>query len=226
MNFKKSLFLGMMLIFFAVLAVVPAQEAVAVDNYVYYRSNAYTYDYTPSYTIKYYTYKQLPYSYYKWYWVQQPAPEQGNKTQPAQPTNPSTQPDLGQTQLSAYEQKVIELVNVERIKAGLNPLQADAKLSKVARLKSEDMRNNNYFSHTSPTYGSPFEMMKQFGISYRTAGENIAAGQKTPEQVVRAWMNSSGHRANILNKNYTQIGVGVANGGQYGIYWTQMFVGN
>ena len=83
------------------------------------------------------------------------------------------------------------------------------------------MRNLGYFSHTSPTYGSPFEMMRSFGISYRSAGENIAKGQKSPAAVVNAWMNSSGHRANILNKSFTHIGVGYIADGSY---WTQMFI--
>jgi uncharacterized protein YkwD len=84
------------------------------------------------------------------------------------------------------------------------------------------MRDNKYFSHTSPTYGSPFRMMKSFGITYRSAGENIARGQATPQAVVNAWMNSSGHRANILNSSFTHIGVGYAENGRY---WTQMFIG-
>ena len=84
------------------------------------------------------------------------------------------------------------------------------------------MRDNKYFSHTSPTYGTPFQMIKSFGITYRSAGENIARGQTTPKKVVDAWMNSSGHRANILNASYTHIGVGYAS---YGHYWTQMFIG-
>ena len=84
------------------------------------------------------------------------------------------------------------------------------------------MVTNKYFSHTSPTYGTPFQMIKNFGISYRTAGENIAYGQRTPQAVVNAWMNSSGHRANILNSSYTQIGVGYVASGNY---WTQMFIG-
>jgi uncharacterized YkwD family protein len=96
------------------------------------------------------------------------------------------------------------------------------ELSRVARYKSEDMRDNSYFSHTSPVYGSPFQMIKAFGITYRTAGENIARGQRTPEEVVNAWMNSSGHRANILNPSFTEIGVGYAASGNY---WTQMFIG-
>ncbi len=124
--------------------------------------------------------------------------------------------------VSSYEAEVIRLVNAERAKHGLKPLAADWQLSRVARYKSQDMKDHHYFSHTSPVYGSPFQMMKSFGISYRTAGENIARGQKTPAAVVSAWMNSSGHRANILNGSFTHIGVGYVASGNY---WTQMFVG-
>ncbi|MFP7478220.1 CAP domain-containing protein [Terribacillus saccharophilus] len=124
--------------------------------------------------------------------------------------------------LSAFEQQVVDLTNKEREKAGLQPLKADAELSKVARAKSQDMADNGYFDHNSPTYGSPFDMMKSFGISYKTAGENIAQGQKTPEEVVEAWMNSQGHRENILNADYTNIGVGYVENGNY---WTQQFIG-
>jgi uncharacterized YkwD family protein/spore coat assembly protein SafA len=122
------------------------------------------------------------------------------------------------------ENEVVRLTNQQRAKYGLPPLQADWQLARVARYKSADMRDKNYFSHQSPTYGSPFTMMKNFGISYRTAGENIAAGQRTPQEVVNAWMNSPGHRANILSKDFTHIGVGYAKGGSYGHYWTQMFI--
>ncbi len=121
-----------------------------------------------------------------------------------------------------YENEVIRLVNEIRVKNGLNPLTADWQLSRVARYKSQDMKDNNYFSHTSPVYGSPFNMIKNFGISYRSAAENIAKGQKTPQAVVNAWMNSSGHRANILNASYKKIGVGYVASGNY---WTQMFIG-
>ena len=98
----------------------------------------------------------------------------------------------------------------------------DENVRKVARTKSTDMSKNNYFSHTSPTYGSPFDMLKTFGISYRSAGENIAQGYTTPEAVVKGWMNSPGHRANILNESYTKIGVGYEANGNY---WTQLFIG-
>lgn len=123
---------------------------------------------------------------------------------------------------SAYEAEVIRLVNKVRVENGLRPLAANWELSRVARFKSRDMRDNHYFSHTSPTYGSPFQMMRDFSLSFRTAGENIAYGQRTPQAVVDAWMNSSGHRANILNASYTQIGVGYVADGRY---WTQMFMG-
>ena len=99
------------------------------------------------------------------------------------------------------------------------------ELSNVARTKSEDMRDNNYFSHTSPTYGSPFDMMKKFGIDYMAAGENIAMGQPTAASVMNAWMNSPGHKANILSVNFTEIGVGVAKDASGTIYWTQQFIG-
>ena len=130
-------------------------------------------------------------------------------------------PQLDST-VSAYEREVVRLVNEVRVQNNLKPLEENWELSRVARYKSQDMVDNSYFSHTSPVYGSPFQMIKAFGLSYRTAGENIAYGQRTPQAVVNAWMNSSGHRANILNASYTQIGVGyVANGH----YWTQMFLG-
>ena len=124
--------------------------------------------------------------------------------------------------VSAYEKKVVELVNAERAKYGLSALTLNAELSAVARAKSQDMKDKNYFSHTSPTYGSPFDMMKSFGIKYKTAGENIAYGYRTPEAVVNGWMNSEGHRANILNASFKEIGVGYVASGNY---WTQMFIG-
>ena len=129
---------------------------------------------------------------------------------------------LTDSDVTDYEGEVIRLVNEIRKQNGLSVLSENWELSRVARYKSMDMREKNYFSHTSPTYGSPFEMMKSFGISYRTAGENIANGYQTPQAVVNAWMNSEGHRANILNASFKQIGVGyVADG----LYWTQMFIG-
>lgn len=122
---------------------------------------------------------------------------------------------------TGFEGEVVRLVNIEREKAGLGPLVPNWELARVARYKSEDMKNKGYFSHTSPTYGSPFQMMRSFGISFRSAGENIARGQTTPAAVVKAWMSSNGHRANILNPSFTHIGVGYV---QSGHYWTQMFI--
>ena len=120
-----------------------------------------------------------------------------------------------------YENEVIRLVNEIRVENGLNKLKTDWQLSRVARYKSQDMKDNKYFSHTSPIYGSPFEMIRNFGISFRSAGENIAKGYLTPQAVVNGWMNSSGHRENILNSSYTKIGVGYVKDGKY---WTQMFI--
>lgn len=128
------------------------------------------------------------------------------------------------TATKSVESEVIRLVNVERAKYGLQPLTANWQLSRVARYKSDDMRDKGYFSHTSPTYGSPFDMMKSFRITYSSAGENIAAGQTTAQAVMESWMNSPGHRQNILSADYTQIGVGYSTGGSYRYYWTQMFI--
>ncbi|MBQ6893483.1 MAG: SafA/ExsA family spore coat assembly protein [Clostridia bacterium] len=125
------------------------------------------------------------------------------------------------SKVTSYEQEVIRLVNQKRAENGLKALTYDWELCRVARYKSQDMKDKRYFSHTSPTYGSPFQMIKNFGISYRSAGENIARGYATPDAVVNGWMNSSGHRANILNSSFTHIGVGYVADGNY---WTQMFI--
>ncbi|PGY16090.1 CAP domain-containing protein [Bacillus sp. AFS031507] len=150
----------------------------------------------------------------------QTATPQPVQQQPVTATPPSSTPIT--SSLSAYEQKVVDLTNQERAKNGLPALKVDVTLSKMAHEKSRDMSANGYFSHTSPTYGSPFDMMKKYGITYRYAGENIAMGQRTPEEVVKAWMNSEGHRKNILSPNYNYIGVGYVSQGNY---WTQEFIG-
>ena len=149
-------------------------------------------------------------------------PTQTNTNTPTTNKPATAQPTQSNSSVSAFENKVVELTNAERAKQGLAPLTLDTELSKVARTKSQDMKNKNYFDHNSPTYGSPFDMMKSFGISYTSAGENIAMGQTTPEQVVQAWMDSQGHRENIMNSSFTQIGVGYVASGNY---WTQMFIG-
>jgi len=137
-------------------------------------------------------------------------------TKPAQSTPSTTTSDV-----NAFEQEVVKLTNAERTKAGLAPFKTDDKLMAAAREKSQDMQSKNYFSHTSPTFGSPFDRMKALGITYKSAGENIAQGQRTPQEVVQGWMNSPGHRANILNEKFTHIGVGYVKSGNY---WTQQFI--
>ncbi len=146
------------------------------------------------------------------------APSESKQAEQAEPAK-ETEADTG---LSEFEQQVVNLTNDERAKAGLPALEVDTELSKVAQAKSEDMRDNNYFAHNSPTYGSPFDMMNQFGVDYQSAGENIAKGQQTPEEVVNAWMNSEGHRKNIMNGSFTHIGVGYV---EEGNIWTQQFIG-
>lgn len=126
--------------------------------------------------------------------------------------------------LTAQEQQMLNLVNGERAKHGLAPLKADLQLTKLARMKSQDMISHNYFSHNSPTYGSPFQMMQRYGVSYKTAGENIA-GNGSVASAHQALMNSPGHRANILKSGFTHVGIGVVSGGRYGMMFTQMFVG-
>ena len=151
---------------------------------------------------------------------EKPAATPAEKPENSGNTGNNTSNSGNESAQSDFAAQVVKLVNAERAKAGLSALASDALLDKVALAKAKDMSNNNYFDHQSPTYGSPFDMMKQFGVTYSYAGENIAKGQKTPQEVVTAWMNSEGHRANILSKNFTQIGVGYYNG-----YWAQEFIG-
>ncbi len=166
----------------------------------------------------------------KWFQIFSPKPE-ASETEAPVPESPATEPKepvteapavSGKLSARAEVQRVLALVNEERARAGLSPVTVDEELCRVAQVKSEDMKSEGYFSHTSPRYGSPFDMMKQFGISYRTAGENIAMGYATPETVMEGWMNSEGHRANILKSDFTKIGIGYCAEGNY---WVQMFVG-
>lgn len=122
------------------------------------------------------------------------------------------------------ENEVVRLVNAERTKAGLRLLANNWEISRVARIKSQDFINRNYFGHDSPTYGSPFQMLRSFGIPFSAAAENIASGQRTASAAMSSWMNSAGHRANIMNPNFNQIGVGVARDNRGNLFWTQMFV--
>lgn len=125
---------------------------------------------------------------------------------------------------TSQENEVARLVNAERAKAGLPALKINWQLSRVARYKSADMAERGYFSHYSPTYGTPFHMMENFGLRFSAAGENIAYGQRTPAEVMRDWMNSPGHRNNIMSRSYTEIGVGLAKNKNGVCYWTQMFM--
>ena len=128
------------------------------------------------------------------------------------------------TNMNQDEKEVFNLINTQRINNGLSALKEDVEVQKVARIKAQDMVNNNYFSHTSPTYGSPFDMLKSFGISYKSAGENIA-GNSTNSGAVNAWMNSPGHKANILNSSFNYTGIGVVSSPKYGKIYVQMFIG-
>ena len=144
--------------------------------------------------------------------------------EPSEGNENATDPERSsETQLDKAEM-ILKLVNQERSKAGVPALTLSDKLTDIANTKAKDMADKNYFSHESPTYGSPFDMLNHFGVSFSYAGENIAAGQKSAQEVMQSWMNSSGHKANILNKNYTQLGVGYYEGGQYGTEWVQLFI--
>lgn len=123
------------------------------------------------------------------------------------------------------QNEVIRLVNIERAKVGLKPLALDDNLGKVARVKSQDMAGTTYFSHTSPRYGSAAKLVSSFGLKWRMTGENIASGYTTPAGVVKGWMNSPGHKRNMLSPRYNLIGVGIAKSYKNGrVYWTQEFI--
>ena len=152
-----------------------------------------------------------------------PASNTGSNSNTGSSQNNNTGTTIS-TNMNSDEKEVFELINMQRIQNGLSPLRENSELQRVARIKAQDMVNNNYFSHTSPTYGSPFDMMKSFKISYNTAGENIA-GNSSNSDAVTAWMNSPGHRANILNSSFNQTGIGVVKGSKYGKIYVQMFIG-
>ena len=143
---------------------------------------------------------------------------------PETTTSKSTTNTSTNTNLSSDEQEVFDLINKQRTNNGLAALKIDDEVQRVARIKAQDMVNNNYFSHTSPTYGSPFDMLKSFKVSYKTAGENIA-GNSSNSGAVNAWMNSSGHKANILNNSFNYTGIGVVKSPRYGKIYVQMFIG-
>ncbi|KHF40623.1 CAP domain-containing protein [Halalkalibacter okhensis] len=145
----------------------------------------------------------------------QPEPSNENEVK-----NPSTEEE--QNNLTQDEQQMVDLVNQERADRGLAPLEINEQLTEVARVKAQDMIDHQYFSHQSPTYGSPFDMLNQFDVSYRTAGENLA-GNQTVEAAHQSLMNSDGHRANILNAEYGEVGIGIIDGGPYGKMFVQLF---
>ena len=151
---------------------------------------------------------------------------------PGEPDNPGTapeapgdtvpgEPDNGGSQ-DAYADAVVELVNAERVKAGLSPLSVHEGVAEAANTRAHEIKNT--FSHTRPDGSSFSTVLTQAGISYRSVGENIAYGQSSPEAVMQSWMNSSGHRANILNRDFTSIGVGHYKDASGTDYWTQLFI--
>lgn len=146
------------------------------------------------------------------------------KTQSSGESSSTGKTNTTNSNLTADELEVFNLINEERTKNGLSALNIDNELQNVARVKAKDMVDNNYFAHNSPTYGTPFQMIKSFGITYKAAGENIA-GNSTNQGAVTAWMNSEGHRANILSNNYNYTGVAVVASPKYGKIYVQMFIG-
>lgn len=158
-------------------------------------------------------------------------------TRPPQPTAtpkpiftqaPSSKPpvasDPAGVNATVEEESLLKLINQARQQAGIGPLSWDAGVLKTARLKARDMVDKNYFSHQSPTYGSPFDMMRQFGVTFKSAGENIA-GNQTFENAFNAWMNSPGHKQNILNSSFNYNGIGIADSPVYGKVFVQQFIG-
>ncbi|NLF80581.1 MAG: transporter, partial [Clostridia bacterium] len=146
-------------------------------------------------------------------------------TTPGQANDAAQAPAAADYRLDdAYAAEVIRLVNIERANAGLDKLTADQSLCEAAKIRASEIRSN--FSHTRPDGSSCFTALSEVSASYTSAGENIAIGQGSPEEVVKAWMNSPGHRANILDSSFGRIGVAslANNGGNYGGYaWAQFF---
>lgn len=138
------------------------------------------------------------------------------------PTKPVLPPSSDHRVLTGEAALMVNLVNEERIKNGLKPLVVNSSLAELAKLKSIDMLEKNYFSHTSPTYGSFANMVYNYGIGFRSVGENIAQGRNASHAHI-LFMASQGHRDNILNRNFTHVGISVVQG-PYGVYVTQLFI--
>ncbi len=235
-NYKRILALLLTVIFLALPGIASAQSYYNIKLTVNGQTetiqipidlNSITKNYTKTFRFVY-TYKDG-----KWVLTskegslpREPKPAETPSTPPVTPSQPPketpSQPEV--KGLTADESRMLELVNQERQKAGLKPLKIDMRLVDLSRKKSQDMIDNNYFGHTSPTYGTPFDALKNNGISYRYAGENLA-GAPTVERAHSGLMNSPGHRANILNPNFTHIGIGIVEGGPYGKMYTQTFIG-
>ncbi|MFF7475259.1 CAP domain-containing protein [Streptomyces sp. NPDC008092] len=130
---------------------------------------------------------------------------------------------LTQAELTRTRAEVADLTNRERTRAGLRPLAADPQLAAAAQAYSTDMATRDFYAHTSPEGTQPWDRAAAAGSRRRTIGENIACGQRSAAEVVEGWMNSPGHRANILKPDFTHIGIGFAGGGRAGTYWTQLF---
>ena len=148
---------------------------------------------------------------------------EAQRAEPSATRSPTQKASRSSTVKTTYASQVIKLTNLERAKAGCKALKLSSALRSAAQKHSTDMARKDYFSHTGKDGRSPFDRMTDAGYAYSAAAENIAAGQRTPTDVVKGWMNSAGHKANILNCTYTEIGVGYAKGGSYGTYWTQDF---
>lgn len=148
-----------------------------------------------------------------------PKPEETRPAGKPTTTAPSTG---GGSADSSRAGKVLEITNAKRADAGCKPLKLNAKLNKAAQGHSEDMAAKDYFSHDSQDGRSPFDRMSDAGYNFGAAAENIAMGQQTPADVMDSWMNSAGHKANILNCTYTEMGLGYATGNG-SPYWTQVF---
>lgn len=152
-----------------------------------------------------------------------PAQPPEEETPPAEEAPPQEEPDAPEESGGVQEaaEAVASLVNAARRDAGLSELELDADLCAAAQARAQEIAQS--FSHTRPDGSSCFTILEEFGVSYRAAGENIAMGQRTPEEVTDGWMNSSGHRANILNGTFTSIGVGYYVDGAGAAHWVQIF---
>lgn len=152
-----------------------------------------------------------------------PTPAPTATPKPTTTPAPGATPAPTTTGVTADMQKVLDLVNAERAKVGAKPLAFGTALNNCALFRSKDMATRNYFAHTDPDGHDCFYWFKQYGVSYSSAGENIAMGQRTPADVMNSWMNSAGHKANILNTSFGHIGIGIYKNSSGTIYWTQDF---